>query len=235
MPAVVRLLSYNVRSLRDDTAALARVIRACAPDVVAVQEAPRFAGWRRRALRLGRATGLLYVSGGAPTCGTMIMTTLRPTVERVAEVTLPYTPGLHRRGLACAVLRFGAGARLAVVSCHLGLRAEERRRHAPLVRERLAGLGAPAAVLAGDLNEPPRGAAFRYLTRDLTDGWAAAPRGGEHTYPATGAVSRIDAVLATERVTVQECGVPLGHPGVTEHDLRAASDHLPVLATLRVP
>ncbi|MCZ9345533.1 endonuclease, partial [Streptomyces sp. TRM76130] len=32
--AVIRVLSYNVRSLRDDSAALARVITACAPDLV---------------------------------------------------------------------------------------------------------------------------------------------------------------------------------------------------------
>ncbi len=31
------------------------------------------------------------------------------------------------------------------------------------------------------------------------------------------------------------CGVPLGLPGVAEHDLRAATDHLPVLTALRVP
>lgn len=29
--AVIRVLSYNIRSLRDDTDALARVIKACAP------------------------------------------------------------------------------------------------------------------------------------------------------------------------------------------------------------
>lgn len=235
MPADVRLLSYNIRSLRDDTAALARVVRACAPDVVAFQEAPRFFGWRRRARHLARATGLLYLTGGAPTCGPMLMTTLRPIAERTLEETLPYTPGLHRRGLAGAVLRFGAASRLAVISCHLGLRAAERRRHALLVRERLTALGAPAAVLAGDLNEPPGGPAFRLLTRDLTDAWLAAPDGGEHTYPATGPRSRIDAVLTTPQVKVVGCGVPHGRPGVTARDLRAASDHLPVLATLRIP
>ena len=31
--AVIRVLSYNIRSMRDDTEALARVIRACAPDL----------------------------------------------------------------------------------------------------------------------------------------------------------------------------------------------------------
>ncbi len=45
--AVVRVLSYNIRSMRDDTDALAGVITACAPDLVLVQEAPRFFRWRK--------------------------------------------------------------------------------------------------------------------------------------------------------------------------------------------
>ncbi|MGW5694584.1 endonuclease/exonuclease/phosphatase family protein, partial [Streptomyces asiaticus] len=55
--AVVRVLSYNIRSMRDDREALARVIRACAPDVVCVQEAPRFFRWRKAAAWLARETG----------------------------------------------------------------------------------------------------------------------------------------------------------------------------------
>lgn len=37
----LRVLSYNVRSLRGGRAAVARAVRDCAPDLVAVQEAPR--------------------------------------------------------------------------------------------------------------------------------------------------------------------------------------------------
>lgn len=67
--AVVRVLSYNIRSMRDDPAALARVIRACAPDLVFVQEAPRFFRWRKAAARLAAATDLVVLSGGATAAG----------------------------------------------------------------------------------------------------------------------------------------------------------------------
>ncbi|NJP69250.1 endonuclease/exonuclease/phosphatase family protein [Streptomyces spiramenti] len=231
----LRLLSYNVRSLRDDTAALARVIRATAPDVVCLQEAPRFARWRHRTAALGRATGLHLAAGGAPAQGVAVLTTLRPVVEQAREVPLPPTPGLHRRALATVVLRLGR-ARLAVVSCHLGLAADERRRHAALVTELLPELadGAPL-VLAGDLNERPRGAARAVLGRALRDGWDAAPSGGRHTFPAGGPDRRIDAVLAGPGVRFLRCGVPAaGDEGPAAADLRAASDHLPVLAVLRI-
>lgn len=235
----LRLLSYNIRSLRDDTAALARVIRACAPDVLCVQEAPRFYRWRSHAARLGRATGLRYVTGGAPTAGTMIMSTLRPTVERTQDMPFPLTRGQHRRILATAVLRFGAGAeavRLGVACCHLSTQREERYRQGRLLLEHLAALGTPATVLAGDLNDRPGGRTFRLLAGEqgLTDGWAAAPEGGEFTSTARDPHQRIDAVLAAGAVEVLGCGVPQGLPGLDPEDLRRATDHLPVLARLRV-
>ncbi|MGD9481949.1 endonuclease/exonuclease/phosphatase family protein [Streptomyces sp. TRM70308] len=232
--AVVRLLSYNVRSLRDDEGALAGVVRACAPDVVCVQEAPRFFRWRKAAARLARATGLTYVTGGATACGPMVLASLRATVEHAEDVLLPRTPGLHRRGLATAVLRFGPYARLTVVSCHLSLRRAERYAQAGLLLDRLAATDPLPAVAAGDLNERPNDPAFRRLTTRLDDGWALRPWGQEHTSPAHGPHQRIDAVL-TRGVEVLGCGVPRGLPGVSDAALRAASDHLPVLAALRVP
>ncbi|WP_307815478.1 endonuclease/exonuclease/phosphatase family protein [Streptomyces sp. 7-21] len=235
MATAVRLLSYNVRSLRDDTAALARVIRACAPDVLCVQEAPRFFRWRAQAARLARATGLLHVTGGAPSCGTMILASPRARVERAWDTTFPRTPGRHRRGLATAVLRFPHGERLAVVSCHLSLAAGERLAQGRLTLRHLRAVGVPAAVLAGDLNERPRGRTFRLLTGALTDAWAAAPEGGEHTFPSRAPDRRIDAVLCTG-VRITSCGVPppAALPGTRPGDLARATDHLPVLARLEL-
>lgn len=155
--AVIRVLSYNIRSLRDDRAALARVIRACEPDLVLIQEAPRFFRWRKAAEKLARAAGLVYVSGGGTTAGPMILSTLRAHVERTEEVLLPRTPGLHQRGLALAVVRIG-GARLGVLSCHLSLADRERYEQAGLLLERLAALDVPYAV-AGETSTTGRRAA----------------------------------------------------------------------------
>ncbi|WP_031188670.1 MULTISPECIES: endonuclease/exonuclease/phosphatase family protein [Streptomyces] len=232
--AVLRVLSYNVRSLRDDRAALARVIRACAPDVVFVQEAPRFFRWRKSVAKLCRATDLVYVTGGATAAGPMILSSLRAHVERTEDVLLPRTPGLHQRGFATAVVRVG-GARLGLLSCHLSLQAAERHDQAGLLLERLRALDTPYAVAAGDLNDRPDGRAFRRLAGSLTDAWVAAPWGGEFTSTPHDPHQRIDAVFTTEGVEVLGCGVPRDLPGVSHGDLLAATDHLPVLAALRVP
>ncbi|GGZ54024.1 hypothetical protein GCM10010387_55080 [Streptomyces inusitatus] len=232
--AVIRVLSYNVRSLRDDEEALGRVIRACGPDLVLVQEAPRFFRWRRHAARLAARSGLLVLGGGAPAAGPLLLCSPRVAVERTEDVLLPLTPGLHRRGFATAVVRVG-GARIGVLGCHLSLRAEERLAQAGLLLERLAAMGVPHTVAAGDLNETPGGRAFRRIAAELQDCWALAPWGGEHTFPSGDPSRRIDAVFASGGIEVLGCGVPLDLPGVSRTDLGAATDHLPVLAALKVP
>ncbi len=231
---VVRVLSYNVRSMRDDRGALARVIRACAPDVVCVQEAPRFFRWRKHAAWLARESGLVTVTGGATAAGPMILANLRAHVERTEDTLLPRTPGLHQRGFATAVLRF-AGVRLFVLSCHLSMNADERYKQAGLLLERVAAAGEPHAVVAGDLNDQPGGRAFGRIAGELQDCWAVRPWGGEYTSQPGDPHQRIDAVFADKTVEVLGCGVPVGLPGVSYDDLTAATDHLPVLAALRIP
>ncbi|WP_425247385.1 endonuclease/exonuclease/phosphatase family protein [Streptomyces sp. NEAU-NA10] len=250
--ALIRVLSYNIRSMRDDTQALARVITACAPDLVLIQEAPRFFRWRKKLARLAAASGQVILTGGGTAAGPAVLCSLRATVERAEDVLLPLTPGHHRRGFATAVVRF-SGARLGVLSCHLGLDGDERYEQGGMLLDRLAAMGVEHAVAGGDLNEGPDGRTFGRLTETLQDCRATAPWGAEHTFPATAPNRRIDGIFVTKGVEVLGCGVPPalsasvegegpprgedppGLPGITESDLRAATDHLPVLAALRIP
>lgn len=231
--AVVRVLSYNIRSMRDDEDALARVIRACRPDIVFVQEAPRFFRWRKHAARLAAKSELVMLSGGATAAGPLLLCSLRATVERTEDVLLPLTPGLHRRGFATAVVRVG-GARFGLLSCHLSLQGDERYAQTGMLLDCLDSL-APYAVAAGDINDRPDGRSFRRLADELQDCWAVRPWGAEYTSTPADPHQRIDAIFATEGVEVLGCGVPLGLPGVSRSDLVAATDHLPVLAALRFP
>ncbi|WP_329386541.1 endonuclease/exonuclease/phosphatase family protein [Streptomyces sp. NBC_01351] len=232
--AVIRVLSYNIRSLRDDEDALARVIRACEPDLVFVQEAPLFFRWRKHAARLAAKSELVVLSGGATAAGPLLLCSLRAFVERTEDVLLPLTPGLHRRGLATAVVRF-AGARVGVVSTHLSLDKAERGAQAELLLDRVASMDVPYAIAAGDVNETPGGPAFSRLSETFQDCWETSPWGGELTFPAPAPDRRIDAVFASRGVEVLACGVPAGLPGISSGDLVSATDHLPVLAALRLP
>ena len=225
MPARFRVLTYNVRSLRDDPAAVAAVVRSCDPDVVLVQEAPRFFRWRSKVAKLARECGLLYVTGGRTTGGVALLAHLRVDVDDAREGLLTKHSGLHQRGVAAAVVS-RSGCRLLVASTHLGLDRQERAGHAQEVLTLLGMVPAPHAVAGGDLNEPPGAPAWAALhaggLRDLGPG-------SGHTFPARSPRKRIDAVLGSARVEVVEYRV-VDAPGVER-----ASDHRPVLAVLQVP
>src|SRR5581483_8178736 len=114
-------MTYNVRSMRDDDAALARVISSAAPDVVCVQEAPRFLRWRSTCAALARMSGLVVVGGGRPAGANLIMSTLGVDALSVHDIGFSTDPLLHRRGAALAVLRL-RGTTFAVAGTHLDLK-----------------------------------------------------------------------------------------------------------------
>ncbi|MFD8598720.1 endonuclease/exonuclease/phosphatase family protein [Kitasatospora sp. NPDC059646] len=230
----VRVMSYNVRSLRDDRAAVARVIRACDPDVVCVQESPRYWKSEKAAAWLAHRTGMVILAGGGRVAaGPLLLGKLRVDVVELRDVLLPKIRGLHARGFASALLRIGGSRPFSVTSCHLSLQPEERLRQFELLRRHLRP-GEPS-VVAGDFNEPPEGPGWRALAEELTDAHAKAPWGGTLTSVPALPYQRIDGVFATPDIDVLGCGVPYPLPGVSEADLRAATDHLPVLAALRIP
>ena len=225
MSVELRVLSYNVHGLRDDRAALNEVVRAADPDVVCVQEAPCYLRWRAKCAALAREWGLLYVAGGGTTGGTALFAHMRVDVDEPREETLSRQYGWPDRGVASAVVSRG-GARLAVASIHLPLVEGRRPEHAQRAREILAAYGTTHQLVAGDLNEPPRGPSWQALgIGGLTD---VAPECGP-TFPAARPTKRIDGILATKGVEVVE------HPVLGGDAVARASDHCPLLAVVRVP
>jgi endonuclease/exonuclease/phosphatase family metal-dependent hydrolase len=226
MPADLRVLSWNVHGLRDDQAALTRIVRELDPDVMCVQEAPKFFRWRAKVAKLARECGLLYVAGGGTTGGTALLVHLRVDVERSAELALSrYRLGWPDRGVAAAVVR-KSGARLAVASLHLPLLEAERLDNVRRAVEVLRVGGAEHLFAAGDINERPGHAAWQYLEdeglRDLGPGTGP-------TFPAVQPDRRIDGAFATADLEVTDYQV-VDRPGVER-----ASDHRPMLVTVRVP
>lgn len=216
-------MSWNVRSLRDDRAAIVRTVRSVGPDVLCLQEAPRFLRSRSRLAGLARDCGLVFVCGGRAASGPALLVTQRVDTHRLLEVRFPRTPGLHLRGLAAADVSLGR-LRLAVGSVHLGLDGEERVGHAARVRSALASLGQPLLAVAGDLNESPGGAAWQRLADGLVDVLDVAGQAAP-TYPAARPRRRIDAVLLSP-------GIAAAPVPISGDDLARATDHLPIAVDL---
>src|SRR4051794_35008079 len=191
--AELRLLSYNVRSLRDDAEAVAAVIRACEPDVVAVQEAPRFLRWRSKRASLARNSGLVVATANRPG-GLMVMTSIRAKVRDVGFALLPKTPKLHRRAVCSALVDFD-GAQWAISSIHLSLSDDERWQHLEPLWGAVRRWDAPL-VVAGDVNERQRdGRVWKELASRLQDAYAVAPDGPSETYSAQRPHKVIDGVF----------------------------------------
>jgi endonuclease/exonuclease/phosphatase family metal-dependent hydrolase len=223
MPTL-RLLSYNIRSLRDDAAAVTRVILAAQPHVVCVQEAPRFLRWRAKCAAFARRSGLVVVSGGRPAAANLLLSSLSVDVVSSRDLTFSRHSSLDVRGTSIAVLSL-AGRRFAVAGVHLGLEPETRLRH---VAELYAFLDreVPAdvpVVVAGDVNDQPDSAVWQALAARGSDAWAEAGEGDGFTYSATSPRRRIDAVFADLRLRVRSAQVLDGA------DVRKASDHRPLL------
>lgn len=220
----IRLLTYNIRALRDDADAVSDVIRALSPDVVCVQEAPRFLRWRSKRAAIARKAGLVVATANRP-AGLMLMTSLRAQVLSTHFALLSKRPKLHQRAVCSALLDIG-GVRWRVASVHLSLSSDERQAHLPELWSALDGDG--PLVVAGDINEEPGGPVWTALGERLVDAWDLTKTGNGLTYSAASPRKRIDAVFVDRNVEVVECRAVDDVPGVER-----ASDHLPVLAVLR--
>jgi endonuclease/exonuclease/phosphatase family metal-dependent hydrolase len=227
---IVTVATYNIRSMRGDTAALARVITSMRPDVLCLQEAPRFWSWRRRRRWLAHVTGMT-VAAGRRTGGLAVLAGPEVRVINAESRLLRGFLGMERRATTVLVAE-KHGRRVAVCCVHLDLLAAARLRHAAEavvhLRKACERYGA-LPVLAGDINEEPGRPTFEFIARRFADTFAAAPIGDGATFTARHPRKRIDAIFAGAGLTAVSCGVPAAEPA----DLSTASDHLPMRAELR--
>ena len=224
MGVPLRVVSYNVHSLRDDRQALAAVVRSLEPDVLIVQEAPRRLRWRTRCAQLAYSFGLYYAVGGQPSLGNLILTNLRVRVVQTWEFRYPLIAGRHMRGAAFARCTVPEAAPFVVAGSHLSTYDGERPGQAGLLVTAI-GAAADPVILGVDLNETDSGDSWKPLATDLVD----AGRDGGKTFPASAPDRRIDAILADPRIGVDRFEV-VRTPGAL-----LASDHLPLVADLTLP
>jgi endonuclease/exonuclease/phosphatase family metal-dependent hydrolase len=226
----LRLLSYNIRSLRDDAAAVARVIRSAAPDVACLQEAPRLGRWRRACSWLAQEAELAIVVGGRPAASNLLMSSPHVQIESTRAVKFSRASLTDIRGSAMAIMRLG-NAGVLIAGIHLDLRQGPRLRHLTELHVALDQFAAPdlPVIVAGDVNDQPGSAVWAALADRGADAWTAAARGDGFTYSAAAPHQRIDAAFIDRRIRVRSAEV------LDSADVRIASDHRPLLVNLQLP
>jgi endonuclease/exonuclease/phosphatase family metal-dependent hydrolase len=228
----MRVLSYNVHRWGDDREALARVVRACAPDVALVQEAPTWWGTQRKRRAMAASFGMTYVAGAARNAilvagSTEVVEPLhwrvwRPFVRRRFRLIATQLPG----GGVGGRVTLGSTP-LALVVCHLGLHIRGRQHEVEQVLKGCNSFNLPY-LLVGDLNEEPDGPVWkRFAEEGLTDlGVDAGP-----TFHSDNPERRIDGAFLSPELHGRL--IPLDKvDGVTTEDLAKGSDHLPLLIEL---
>lgn len=229
-PSRIIVASYNVhrcvgRDGRADCDRVAAVLRELAPDVVALQEIEsprRHHGGLDQLEHLACATGLHAIAG--PTLlrytgdyGNALLTRWPPRAVRRIDLKVP---GREPRGALDSELLTPDGP-MRIIATHLGLRAGERRAQIGALLRALGQHDTPLTILLGDFNHwLPAFRSLRELDRLL--GRAAVLR----TFPAW------RPLLALDRVWVRPASALLEVHVHATPLARAASDHLPVHATV---
>lgn len=240
----LRLMTYNVHGCagmdgRVSPRRVARVIRGQMPDIVALQEMDL--GRRRsraedQAAIIARELGLHAVfcptvTRGEEHYGHALLS--RFPIEVVKRARLPHDPSSwwqEPRSAIWARVEIG-GRRIHVITTHLGLGPHERVLQAQelLGRDWIGGIPVHEPVLlCGDFNALPNSAPYRLLAARLRDVQAGAGHRPLGTFSSSQPIVRLDHIFASghfERSRVV----------VVRNDLtRVASDHLPLVADLRV-
>lgn len=236
--STLRVVTYNTHGCVGTDRArsierIAEVLRACSADVIGLQEIDvgrRRSGGIDQAQALALSLGMSHVFGAA----------LDDGVGCYGNAVLSRFPLAHVRTRklptwrAISEPRCYVHARVAledgpldVLVTHFGLDPIERLGQARLVTDEIARSPA-ATVLLGDLNCGRGSLAYWRLASRLRDAQhAVSSRSVCATYPSWRPILRLDHVFVGAGLEVLAAEVAGGSL------VRAASDHLPVVVTLR--
>ncbi len=236
----LRVLTYNIHHAEGtdgklDVERIAKVIQSAKPDLVALQEvdqATKRSGSVDQLARLAELTGMhsaygraMEFQGGGYGVGMLS----RWPLQNVRVHPLPSPTGVEPRAILEATVALGEdGRKLQFLVTHVDHKADpaHRAQQVARIRERFPVTAEDAlpAILAGDLNATPESEVIKSLLADWTD---SATGKIFLTCPTNPPRVKIDYVLyrpapAWRVLETQALEEP------------TASDHLPVLAILRL-
>ena len=237
------MLTWNVQGSHGvDVDAVAGVVRAVEPDLVALQEVQRrhVAALASAMSMSTRRWAFKHWPVVQPPEGLAVLTPhrlVRATTFHLRRA--PFWSWKRRIGIDATVE--ADGHELRVIDVHLSSHdLGQRSREAAAIVARAGGLD-PAPIIVGDLNDGPDLSAPAELARaGWLDAWAevnGADGGATNWTPGERAgrvpTQRLDYVFAPPGSLVGACTIPIDHERLDS--VAALSDHLPLVATIRLP
>jgi endonuclease/exonuclease/phosphatase family metal-dependent hydrolase len=233
----IRVMSYNIHhgeglDKKVDLERIAQLIRDAKADVVGLQEVDR--GVERTQKRdlpaeLAKLTGMQVVfernithQGGD--YGNAVLTRF-PVKSATNTHYKMLRPG-EQRGVLQVVLDV-RGRDVLFLNTHIDYRPDDAERllNTDELKEMVAKAGATPVILVGDFNSVPGSRTHARVKQFLTDTWERVGKGEGLTIPVRTPTKRIDYVFIS----------PATLEPLTMEVLRSeASDHLPIIAELRL-
>ena len=226
----LRLMTWNIhgalgRNPRFNLARVVDYVQRHAPDIVALQEID---SRRARAAGMANPFETLREALGTHGCHAHAVSTAdgdygQALISRWPLVAssvhdLSYPEREPRRAISADIVT--PGGPLHVIATHLGLSLRERRSQARILLDLLGSLDRPAVVL-GDFNDWLwAGSVRRMLERVLPQ------CSHQRTFPAWLPVLQLDRIHASSALTLLASR--------TDPAARLLSDHLPVIAEVRI-
>ena len=232
-PTLITVASYNIHGgvgidRRRDLDRLAGVIAEIQPDVIGLQEVIRTDGAADadQPAYLASKLSMTVIMGatrpsGSGSFGNAILTRL----PVIASTTHDLSHGRYERRGCLRVDLAADGAIVHFFNCHFGRRFKERREQLGLLAALLAVTDVQGPrVLVGDFNEWHRGPITRGLRREFPSLRSRVCRTFPSTFP----------IFALDRIYWDSDLEGAGFRAHRSRLARVASDHLPVVAPLRV-
>ncbi|WP_229738560.1 endonuclease/exonuclease/phosphatase family protein [Parapedobacter pyrenivorans] len=236
----ITVMAYNIHHCNPpsesdhiDVDTIAQVIRKQNPDFVALQEVDvhtnRSGKELDQAKQLAELTGMHYyfkkaIDHDGGEYGVAILS--RWPIQDTASIQLPIAPDVRHepRVVAVANVTLPSGRIVQFASTHLDLTEETRVLQAAEIVARL-GVGAGVLVIGGDFNARPGSKPIQALEASFQS--SCAPADCPYTIPVDEPKATIDYLFYRKSTTI----TVLNHYVVSE---KYASDHLPIVATLRL-
>lgn len=241
----ITVLTWNLLGARGlDVRAAAAAIRRSSPDIVLVQEVQRRQA-RRIAAQLGMSSAWRFKNFSWRTWAEGMAILSPHPVRDVRRKVLrrSWLWNWRRRILVTARVEVAGGVHVADVHLSAHAEAGARRRETTMVLDTVA----PDAIVAGDFNDVPGGAAPELMAaRGWRDAWAAANPTGDDEESAVGPgatnwsegdrvgrppTQRLDYIWVPGGFEVTAARVPVAAAELD--DFARLSDHLPVVVSLR--
>ena len=235
----LRVMTYNIHhcnppseKAKIDVGAIARVINQEKPDLVALQEVDvhteRSGKGLDQARELARLTGMksyfvkaLDYQGGE--YGVAVLSRL-PIVDSVGYL-LPRNPDLggEDRAVAAITVEVPGRGKVLFASTHLDLKEGNRLTESEQIVQHFKGVGLPL-ILAGDFNARPGSATITYFDQHFT---RTCIQNCLPTIPVNNPNRTIDFIMYTQAAAFKALSTQV-------ISATYASDHLPVVAELRM-